>query len=163
MIIIIMGVAGSGKTTVGKLLAERLGYGFRDADDFHSQANRQKMSSGIPLGDDDRHPWISGMRKAIEGWLAENENMVLACSALKDSYRQMLKGQCQAVKIVYLKGDISLIQQRLAVRENHFMNRGLLPSQFADLEPPLPSEAIVMDVALSPEEIVCKIQAALSN
>jgi gluconokinase len=155
-----MGVSGSGKTTIGQLLAESLHWEFRDADSFHSLENIEKMRHGIPLNDLDRMPWLLAMQQAIQDWLQENKNVVLACSALKDSYRQYLLIGNEGVKLVYLKGSFELIQKRLQERHNHFMSEKLLKSQFDTLEEP--AEAISVDVSQSPEEIVQNIITALS-
>ncbi|MBG1261113.1 gluconokinase [Nostoc commune] len=165
MIIILMGVSGSGKTTIGKLLAESLQWEFSDADAFHSPENVEKMRRGIPLGEADRMPWLQDLQTAIKHWLQENKNMVLACSALKDSYRQFLvldsdgcaKGE--RIKLVYLKGSYELIQMRLQERSNHYMSEKLLNSQFYTLEEPL--DTISMEVAQPPQVIVQNIKTAL--
>jgi gluconokinase len=154
-----MGVSGSGKTTIGQLLAESLHWEFRDADSFHSPENVEKMRHGIPLNDLDRMPWLLAMQQAIQDWLQENKNVVLACSALKDSYRQYLLIGNEGVKLVYLKGSFELIQERLQERHNHFMSEKLLKSQFDTLEEP--AEGILVDVFESPEEIVQNIITAL--
>ncbi|MBW4450006.1 MAG: gluconokinase [Spirirestis rafaelensis WJT71-NPBG6] len=159
MIILVMGVSGSGKTTIGQLLAESLHWEFRDADSFHSPENVEKMRHGIPLNDLDRMPWLLAMQQAIQDWLQENKNVVLACSALKDSYRQYLLIGNEGVKLVYLKGSFELIQERLQERHNHFMSEKLLKSQFDTLEEP--AEGILVDVFESPEEIVQNIITAL--
>ena len=159
MIILVMGVSGSGKTTIGQLLAESLHWEFRDADSFHSSDNIEKMRHGIPLNDLDRMPWLLAMQQAIQDWLQENKNVVLACSALKDSYRQYLLIGNERVKLVYLKGSFELIKKRLQERHNHFMSEKLLKSQFDTLEEP--AEAILVDVSESQEEIVQNIITAL--
>ncbi|NEU74458.1 gluconokinase [Hassallia byssoidea VB512170] len=159
MIIIVMGVSGSGKTTIGQLLAESLHWEFRDADSFHSLENIEKMRHGIPLNDLDRMPWLLAMQQAIQHWLQENKNVVLACSALKASYRQYLLIGNEGVKLVYLKGSFELIQKRLQKRHNHFMSEKLLKSQFDTLEEP--TEAISVNVSQSPEEIVQNIRVSL--
>ncbi|GAX44090.1 carbohydrate kinase [Tolypothrix sp. NIES-4075] len=159
MIILVMGVSGSGKTTIGQLLAESLHWEFRDADSFHSPENIEKMRHGIPLNDLDRMPWLLAMQQAIQDWLQENKNVVLACSALKDSYRQYLLIGDEAVKLVYLKGSFELIKKRLQERHHHFMSEKLLKSQFDTLEEP--SDAISVDVSQSPEEIVQNIITTL--
>ncbi|MBD0262555.1 MAG: gluconokinase [Tolypothrix sp. Co-bin9] len=159
MIILVMGVSGSGKTTIGQLLAESLQWEFRDADSFHSSENIEKMRHGIPLNDLDRMPWLLAMQQAIQYWLQENKNVVLACSALKDSYRQYLLIGNEGVKLVYLKGSFELIRKRLQERHNHFMSEKLLKSQFHTLEEP--SNAILVDVSESQEEIVQNIITAL--
>lgn len=159
MIILVMGVSGSGKTTVGKLLADSLDWTFSDADTFHSPENVEKMQRGIPLSEADRIPWLQDLQTAIKHWLQENENVVLACSALKDSYRQLLVVDSDRVKIVYLKGSYELINQRLQERQNHYMSAILLDSQFNTLEEPL--NTIYMDVAQTPQAIVQNIRVAL--
>ncbi|WP_293243498.1 gluconokinase [Microcoleus sp. PH2017_25_DOB_D_A] len=130
MIIMVMGVSGSGKTTVGKLLAESLNWDFSDADDFHPPGNIEKMSRGIPLEDADRLPWLLHLQGTIDRWLLENKNVVLACSGLKASYREMLFRDKQRMKIVYLKGDFELFAARLKTRENHYMKADLLSSNY---------------------------------
>ncbi|MEH2308590.1 gluconokinase [Nostoc sp.] len=159
MIIIVMGVSGSGKTTIGKLLADSLGWEFSDADSFHSLENVDKMRRGIPLIEADRMPWLQDLQAAIKHWLQENKNVVLACSALKDSYRQFLVSDSVRTKLVYLKGSYELIQIRLKERSNHYMSEKLLNSQFDTLEEPL--DTISMDVAQPPQIIVQNIRTAL--
>jgi gluconokinase len=151
MIIMVMGPTGSGKTTIGSLLAQRLGWDFVDADQFHSAANKAKMHGGIPLTDADRAPWLAAIRQQMERWLAEKRNVVLACSALKQSYRDLL-WQGGEVKLVYLKGSYDLIAQRLLTRHGHFADEHILAGQFADLEEP--SDAIVVDISSPPDAIV---------
>src|SRR5512133_642162 len=126
---IVMGVSGCGKTTVGKLLAERLGWDFYDADDFHPPANIAKMAAGIPLNDDDRAPWLAKLHDLITTCLKENRPGVLACSALKERYRQILLASNDATRIVYLKGSFDLIQERMSARAGHYMKPGMLKSQ----------------------------------
>jgi len=154
-----MGPAGSGKTTVGELLASQLGWEFADGDSFHSPANIEKMSRGVPLDDHDRIPWLDAIRAAMEHWNAQRRNVVLACSALKKSYRERLLIN-SAVRLVYLKGTFDLLRQRLHARKGHYATEQILKSQFADLEEP--ADAITMDVAQSPEEIVAQIRKQLS-
>ncbi len=156
MITIVMGVSGSGKTTVGKLLAQSLNWDFSDADDFHPSANIEKMSRGIPLEDADRLPWLLQLQAAIDRWLLENKNVVLACSALKASYREMLCRDPQRMKIVYLKGSFQLLSARLTSRENHYMKADLLLSQLATLEEP--EDAIIIDASQPLELIVRQIK-----
>lgn len=159
MVIVLMGVSGSGKTTVGHLLAERVGATFYDADDFHPRANVEKMRSGIPLTDEDRRPWLEELRSLIVSCLERGERAVLACSALKEEYRECLQVDAQ-VEFVYLKGDYSLIEERLKSRQGHFMKQGLLESQFEALEEP--RRALYVEVDAPPEEIVETIKERLN-
>ncbi|MFN6540274.1 MAG: gluconokinase [Nostoc sp. EkiNYC01] len=159
MIIIMMGVSGAGKTTIGKLLADSLNWEFSDADAFHSPENVEKMRRGIPLTEADRTPWLQDLQTAIKNWLQENKNMVLACSALKESYRQFLVVDRERIKLVYLKGAYELIQQRLQERHNHYMTEKLLDSQFNTLEEP--SDTLYIDVIETPQVIVQDIRTAL--
>ncbi|MGH9510895.1 MAG: gluconokinase [Terriglobales bacterium] len=159
MIVIVMGVTGSGKTTVGTLLAEQLGWKFADADSFHSAANVEKMRRGIALDDADRAPWLAAMHAAMGQWSAENQNAVLACSALKGSYRGTLATGLD-VKFVYLKGSYEVIYQRLISRHGHFATEKILRSQFQTLEEP--NDAIVVDVSQPPERIVSEIRRNLN-
>ncbi|NQE37564.1 gluconokinase [Microcoleus asticus] len=156
MITIVMGVSGSGKTTVGKLLAQSLNWDFSDADDFHPSANIDKMSRGIPLEDADRLPWLLKLQAAIDRWLLENKNVVLACSALKASYREILCRDPQRMKIVYLKGSFELLSARLTSRENHYMKADLLLSQLDTLEEP--QDAIIIDASQPLDIIVRQIR-----
>jgi gluconokinase len=159
MIILVMGVSGSGKTTIGQLLAKSLNWEFCDADALHPAANIEKMSRGIPLDDADRKPWLQRLQQAIAQWLHEDKNMVLACSALKVAYRQILLQDKERVRLVYLKGDFKLIQERLRLRPHHYMSSDLLQSQFDTLEEP--SEAIHVDVSQPLEMIVLEIKSRL--
>ncbi len=149
-----MGVAGSGKTTVGRLLAAKIGCEFSDADQFHSGENIAKMSAGTPLTDQDRMPWLDAMAAAVTSWLAEDRSHVLACSALKAGYRQLLAVEDQRVSFVYLKADKDLISARLASRQHHYMKGNMVESQFDTLEEPLASEAIVVNAGSEPTDIV---------
>ena len=160
MVVLVMGVAGSGKTLIGAMLAESLGYLFADADEFHPRANIDKMSRGIPLTDADREPWLRAIQKQLCEWSAADISAVVTCSALKQKYRDMLSQDCD-VKIVYLKGDFELIHGRLQKRQGHFMRPEMLRSQFADLEEP--ADAIVVDVSGSPENIVEEIRRKLAE
>ena len=159
MVVILAGVTGSGKTTIGRLLAHELGWTFYDADAFHSATSVEKMRRGTPLGDQDRGPWLDRLRTLIQETLARGQNAVLACSALKAAYRQRLRVN-DAVKLVHLDGDYAMIAARLANRE-HFMNPSLLASQFAALERPSPEEALIVDAALPPAELMTTIRRAL--
>ena len=154
-----MGPAGSGKTTVGELLAAQLKWEFADGDNFHSPANVEKMSRGIPLTDDDRIPWLNSIRQAMLQWNAQQRNFVLACSALKRNYRELLQINSN-VKIVYLKGSFELFRERLRTRKGHYAGEQILVGQFADLEEP--ADAITIDAAESPEQIVAEIRKRLA-
>ncbi len=156
MMILIMGVTGSGKTKIGGMLAAELGWPFFDADDFHSSANIRKMSSGIPLTDEDRRPWLDQLRALISEQNARDKHGVLACSALKHSYRKVLRSGAN-VRVVYLQADAKLIEKRLAGRKNHFMSRRLIDSQFHVLEEP--KLAITIPAKWSPEKIVEAIRS----
>jgi gluconokinase len=158
MVVVLMGVAGSGKTTVGRLLAERACATFYDADDFHTPANVEKMRDGVPLTDEDRLPWLDALRELIRDCLGRGGRAVLACSALKEEYRERLLVDGR-VKFVYLKGDYSLIEERLKNRRGHFMKPGMLDSQFDALEEP--RHALQVEVAAPPEEIVETIKDQL--
>jgi len=158
MVVLLMGVAGSGKTLIGSLLAKKLNWEFADADGFHPAANIQKMSQGLPLSDADREPWLLAMRRAITGWIKSEQNTVLACSALKQHYREQLTVGSE-VRTVYLKGSPPLIYERLSDRKAHFMKAEMLESQFADLEEP--TDAIVIHISQSPDQIVSEIQRNL--
>jgi gluconokinase len=157
MIIILMGVTGSGKTTTGRKLAESLDWKYFDADDFHSEANVAKMKSGVPLTDGDRKPWLESLQRIIQESLTNDQSAVLACSALKQSYREMLLIDGR-VKLVYLNGDYQLIKTRLSGRSNHYMNPALLESQFQTLEEPV--GALRIDIQTPPDEIIGIIRNA---
>jgi gluconokinase len=157
MIVIVMGVTGTGKTTVGKRLAEALKWDFSDADSFHPQANIEKMRRGIPLDEGDRMPWLMALQQAIDGWLQSDKNVVLACSALKAAYRQALWRDAEQMRLVYLKGSFEQIAGRLQERQQHFMNKNLLQSQFDILEEPTPNESIWVDISQPLEAIVQQI------
>jgi len=162
VIVIVFGVSGAGKTTIGKLLAKRLGWRFLEADDFHPAANIEKMRSGHPLTDNDRWPWLEQRRQQIERSLCVRENAVLACSALKRAYRDRLHVSDE-IKFVFLRGDYALVQKQLRSRHGHFMNATLLQSQFDDLEEPQPDENVpTIELGRTPEEIVEKIEAKLN-
>jgi gluconokinase len=150
--VIVMGVAGSGKTTVGWSLARRLGWDFYDADGFHSAENITKMASGLPLGDADRAPWLASLHELISGSLRENRPAVLACSALKESYRQKLLEGNPDVLLVYLRGSYELIWSRISARRDHYMKPGMLRSQFDALEEPV--DGLTLDISMPVDEIV---------
>src|SRR5258708_29350811 len=163
MVVIVMGVTGAGKSTIGRALAAALGWEFHDGDDLHSEESKRKMHRGEPLTDADRAPWILAVRAVIEAMISAGVSGVGACSALKQSYREQLVSGLDAasVKFVYLKGSKELISRRLAGRSGHFMNPMLLQSQFDTLEEP--DDAIVVDVSSTPEEIVDCIRAQLGT
>jgi len=142
LVVLLMGVSGAGKTTVGKLLASQLGWKFADADDYHSAANVEKMRNGIPLTDADRVPWLESLRGLIVEWIASGESGVLACSALTKEYRARLVVEPE-VRVVYLKANRALLRERLLGRHGHYMKEGMLESQIATLEEP--EDAIVVD------------------
>lgn len=159
MIIVLMGVTGAGKTTVGQALAGELRWRFTDADEYHSAANVAKMHAGIPLTDEDRAPWLQSLHNAIVAWLAGGENVVLACSALKVAYRDRLVVSPD-VKLVYLRGSMDLIASRLASRRGHYMDPHLLRSQLETLEEP--RDALTIDASLPTAQIVNEIRDALA-
>jgi gluconokinase len=154
MILIAMGVSGSGKTTVGVQLAARLGCGFADADEFHSEANKKKMHEGHPLTDEDRWPWLRSIRAAIEAKRAEGVDFVFACSALKAVYRDILRDGDKDVVFVYLHGTREVLAARLGSRKGHFFDPSLLQSQLDTLEPPTEEEAVFVDIDQTPEQVV---------
>ena len=161
MIAILFGVLGAGKTTLGQMLADELGWKFYEGDDFHPRANIDKMRAGEPLTDNDRQPWLETLRGLIEQCLAAKRNAVLACSALKKSYRDCLRVN-EEVKFVYLRGDYELVSSQLKRRRGHFMNPELLQSQFATLEEPESGEgACPIDLGRSPRELVDEIKKKL--
>jgi gluconokinase len=153
--LIFMGVAGSGKTTVAKLFAEKTGAAFYEGDDFHPPANIEKMRQGVPLTDEDRESWLRALRNVIVRSLAKNELAVITCSALKAKYREKLQGGDARVRFVFLDGPKDLIEERLKNRRGHFMPATLLDSQFATLEPP--ANALTFSIQKSPEEIVAEL------
>jgi gluconokinase len=161
--VIIMGVSGSGKSTIGALLAARLHWEFEDADWLHPAANVKKMNRGIPLTDEDRWPWLKAVAAWIDRCRKSGKHGVVACSALKRRYRDILVDNHTDVRLVYLKGDETLIARRVAVRHEHFMPQTLLHSQFEALEEPGPDEnPIVVSIEPSPHEIVAQILSALN-
>lgn len=161
VVIVLMGVSGSGKTTIGRALAEELGWPFLEGDDFHPARNVEKMQAGIPLDDEDRRPWLRALRTRVDEACARNENLILACSALKDAYRDFLEqNDPDCVHFVYLQGSEELIQQRLQQRTGHFMNPVLLRSQFEALEPP--DDAVEIDIAPPLDSITATIRKEFS-
>lgn len=161
MIILVMGVSGAGKTTIGRRLADELGWRFLEGDEFHPAANIDKMQHGHPLTDADRRPWLERLHVAMVDQIRRNQPAVLACSVLKASYRTIVEDGCRAhLKLVYLKGPVELFRARLAARKGHFMGPQLLGSQAAILEEP--ADALVIDAALPPGEIVRQIRCELA-
>ncbi|MEY2440086.1 MAG: gluconokinase [Verrucomicrobiota bacterium] len=161
MIVILFGVSGAGKTTLGRVLAADLGWTFYEGDDFHSQANIDKMQAGVPLTDEDRRPWLNALRGMIERCSAKKENIILTCSALKKSYRSFLRVN-EEVKFVYLRGSYDLVANQLRQRHGHFMNPELLRSQFATLEEPDPAEQVMtIELGRSPRDLVDEINKKL--
>lgn len=160
MVLILMGTTGCGKTTIGRMLADRLGWPFYDADDFHPQQNVDKMRAGIPLTDADRLPWLDRLHGEIKGWLSRGRGTVLACSALKQHYRERLGVDQAAVVTVYLKGSYALIRKRIGERRHRYMPAGLLKSQFEALEEP--QDGLCVDITLTPEIVVQTIIESLN-
>lgn len=160
MVVIVMGVSGVGKTTIGVALAAALGWRFLDADDFHPTANIEKMRAGVPLTDADRAPWLERLREFIADALARGEDVVLACSALRHAYRERLTVDAARQRWVYLQLPPELLQQRLLQRKGHYMPVSLLASQLATLE--LPADALTVDATPPPEAVVASIRAGLA-
>lgn len=160
MFLIVMGVSGCGKSTIGKSLAEDLGWPFYDGDDFHPAENVAKMSQGIPLTDADRAGWLAALARLIRGSLQKGQSGVLACSALKQKYRDELTVDPNQVKFIYLKGDYALIKARMEARPGHYMKPGMLDSQFAALEEP--TDALTVDIRQTPQEILSLIETQLN-
>lgn len=151
MVIILMGPMGCGKTTIGQVLAQKTGWRFYDADDFHPKVNRQKMANGIPLDDNDRQPWLESLRDFIDDHLSSERNMILACSALKKKYRRLLGINQKDVFSVYLKGSFSLLHERIVARSHDFMDKDLLQSQLDTLEDP--ETGLIVAISASPDQI----------
>lgn len=161
MIVVVMGVSGCGKSTVGRALAEALGWPFFDADDYHPASNVRKMSDGIPLDDEDRRPWLARLRELLAAEDAAGRSAVLACSALKQAYRDTLAAAARDVRWVHLHGTEDDVRTLMERRQGHFMKPGLLASQLAALEPP--ADALVLPVRLTPAEQVRRIRAHLGR
>jgi gluconokinase len=157
--LVVMGVSGSGKTTVGRLLAKRLDWEFADADRYHPPANIAKMAAGVPLDDEDREPWLLSLRELIDERLAAGQSLVLACSALKRRYRQVLGDADDRVEFVYLKGSRELIRRRMQERSAHYMKPEMLDSQFEALEEP--ENALVCEIDAPPAELARRVARAL--
>jgi carbohydrate kinase (thermoresistant glucokinase family) len=163
-VIVVMGVAGSGKSTIGTLLARQLDWAFADADSFHPASNVEKMSRGVPLTDDDRLPWLEAIATWMEGLRRNGQRGIVTCSALKRAYRKILVGGHADTRIVYLKGERELIASRMAARTGHFMPVGLLDSQFKTLEEPGPEEnPIVVAIDAPPQAMVDAILQELGG
>ena len=160
MLIIITGVSGVGKTTIGKLLSENMGWTFYEGDDYHTDVNLAKMRNGTPLTDDDRWPWLNALRTKISEIMLHEKDAVLSCSALKESYRMRLGSGLKDIVFVYLRGDYQLVRNRISARVGHFMSADLLVSQYSDLEEP--QNGIIVDAALEPMEIINYLKRALS-
>lgn len=160
-VLIVMGVSGSGKTTVGRGVAEALGWAFVEGDDLHPEANVKKMAESIPLDDVDRQPWLRSVRDTVDAFISRRESAVISCSALKQSYRDFLAAGRQEVAFAYLKGSLSLMRERLSKRKGHYMPLDLLASQFDTLEEP--TDGIVVDIDQPPEAIIPQIVEGLSS
>ena len=160
MLIIITGVSGVGKTTIGKLLSENMGWTFYEGDDYHTDVNLAKMRNGTPLTDDDRWPWLDALRTKISEIVLHEKDAVLSCSALKESYRMRLGSGLKDIVFVYLRGDYQLVRNRISARVGHFMSADLLVSQYSDLEEP--QDGIIVDAALEPMAIINYLKRALS-
>ena len=158
MVILVMGVAGSGKTTIGRLLANELRWTFIDADDVHPPGHIAKMAAGQPLTDEDRAPWLAALRSKIDQCLARGEQAVVTCSALKQRYREVIVADPEQVKVVHLHGAPDLLRRRIGDRVGHFMPPAMLDSQLAALEPS--SDALALDIVETPAELVARIRNA---
>ena len=160
MIIIVLGPMGCGKTTIGRMLAEKIGWEFADADDYHPEANKKKMGQGVPLDDADREPWLKILRDLITEHKKQDSGLILACSALKKKYRNLLGIDQIQVHSVYLQGSFDLLEQRISARSHEFMSQGLLQSQLDTLEAPV--TGLTVDIADTPEQICQNIINNLS-
>ena len=152
MVLILMGPMGCGKTTIGKMLAAKLGWSFHDGDNFHPESNVEKMRAGIALTDEDRKAWLNKLHVNIQRWLREKQNSILACSALKQAYRDMLGVDQNTVRTVYLKGSYELLRKRIEERQHPYMGKNLLRSQLDTLEEP--KDGLTVDISATPETIV---------
>ena len=161
MVIVLIGPMGSGKTTIGRILAERLGWQLFDADDYHPDSNKKKMREGTPLDDDDRKPWLEILRGIIDEHIAEDKNMLLACSALKESYRNILGIDQERIFSVFLKGSRQVLESHINARSHEYMSKDLLQSQLSTLEEPV--SGLIVDVSGTPEEAVAVIVDRLVN
>jgi gluconokinase len=159
-ILLLMGVAGSGKTTIGKRLAAELGWPYHEADDFHSAANKDKMGRGIPLDDYDRAPWLAAIRAAMDDTLAAGRSAVFTCSGLKDKYRRVLLDGAPGVSLVYLATDLATSLARVGRRQGHYMKADMVKSQFEALE--VPTDALTIDTRLPPAKIIAEIRRTLA-
>ena len=160
MVLLLMGPMGCGKTAIGKMLAEKLGWAFYDGDDFHPKKNVEKMRAGIALTDEDRRAWLEKLHANIRRWLRDKQNSILACSALKQAYRDILGVNQDTVKTVYLKGSYELLRERIEGRQHPYMDKNLLRSQLETLEEP--SDGLTVDISATPETIVCIIMDHLN-
>ena len=162
-VIVLMGVSGCGKTSVGRALSAKTGWPFYDGDDFHPPENVAKMASGVPLNDDDRAPWLARLHDLIAEQLAQGQSAILACSALKRKYREQLKAGNQGAFFVHLKGDFELIRARMTARQAHYMKASMLQSQFDALEEPDAKEALVVDISADVDSIAETILQAIDQ
>lgn len=161
--VLIMGVSGCGKTTIGRVLADRLGWQFQEGDALHPAANVAKMAGGTPLSDEDRAPWLQAIVAVMRAWQKSGISGVVTCSALKQAYRDVLLSDLSGARLVYLEGDQRIIAERLVARKGHFMPPALLASQFAVLEPPGPDEKpLIVPITQSRDAIIAKLVAAFS-
>ena len=162
MIIVMMGICGSGKTTLGRLLAEKTGMQFVEGDDYHTPENVAKMRAGHPLTDEDRWPWLRRLGAAMGQWASENRDTVVSCSALRRDYRDLLRAAAPVVRFVYLDGAVELVRDRMAHRAGHFMPVGLIDSQIAAREDPRGEPGVIsVSIAETPDKIVAEVMKAL--